>query len=97
MFCETISTIALIIITLLIAYIIIFVDSPTYFVCKKCPKYKSCNPETEFNKCEFSGENDKQLFCWCGSTVEQCTCNAQVVGSIPSTSSKSFKERNVQT
>ena len=25
--------------------------------------------------------------CWCGSTVEQLTCNQQVVGSIPITSS----------
>ena len=29
-------------------------------------------------------------FCWCGSTVEQLTCNQQVVGSIPITSSTLF-------
>ena len=27
------------------------------------------------------------ILCWCGSTVEQLTCNQQVVGSIPITSS----------
>ena len=27
------------------------------------------------------------IICWCGSTVEQLTCNQQVVGSIPITSS----------
>ena len=30
------------------------------------------------------------ILCWCGSTVEQLTCNQQVVGSIPITSSKNF-------
>jgi hypothetical protein len=28
--------------------------------------------------------------CWHGSTVEQLTCNQQVVGSIPIASSRSF-------
>ena len=31
--------------------------------------------------------------CWCGSTVEQLTCNQQVVGSIPITSSIYFLGR----
>ena len=30
---------------------------------------------------------NNQYLCWCGSTVEQLTCNQQVVGSIPITSS----------
>ena len=32
------------------------------------------------------------LICWCGSTVEQLTCNQQVVGSIPITSSIGIKQ-----
>ena len=31
--------------------------------------------------------NKYNLISWCGSTVEQLTCNQQVVGSIPITSS----------
>ena len=30
---------------------------------------------------------NNNIICWCGSTVEQLTCNQQVVGSIPITSS----------
>ena len=30
----------------------------------------------------------KSIICWCGSMVEQLTCNQQVEGSIPFTSSK---------
>ena len=32
------------------------------------------------------------ILCWCGSTVEQLTCNQQVVGSIPIASSILFME-----
>ena len=32
--------------------------------------------------------NNLYRFCWCGSMAEQLTCNQQVVGSTPITSSK---------
>ena len=43
----------------------------------------------------FEPVPDRQFYndtiCWCGSTVEQLICNQQVGGSIPSTSSSSWK------
>ena len=43
--------------------------------------------------CRLPTLYNNNILCWCGSTVEQLTCNQQVVGSIPITSSILFLGR----
>ena len=48
----------------------------------KAPYLKTCHRLHVYRDIQ-----PRHKICWCGSTVEQLTCNQQVVGSIPITSS----------
>ena len=58
----------------------------TYALVEDKRAVRECQPVT----LEVEGSSPFQvanLICWCGSMAEQLTCNQQVVGSTPITSS----------